>query len=142
MWRRNQSWIRRVRGFSVLVGITPTAVVLTWGLGVLGEEIKEPEVDLSTFLEKQRLSDSGPLLSARAPEEDEDEIDHTLAHITSRKPASQPKKGRVQTIEWDDAFEQMSRDKAAAEANRGSSVVRIVAQEPVDDCFAPASFVV
>jgi len=86
-----------------------------------GEEIKVPEVDLAAFLEKQRLSDLEPALSGApdAREDDEDEIDHSLAHITSqRQPTLQSKKGRVQTIEWDDSFEQMSREKAAAEANR------------------------
>ncbi|KAF9232486.1 hypothetical protein BU15DRAFT_81173 [Melanogaster broomeanus] len=86
-----------------------------------GEEIKEPEVDLSSFLERQRLSDSGPLPSSTsgAQADDDDEIDHTLAHITSRQqPPSQSKKGRTQTIEWDETLEQMSREKAVAEANR------------------------
>lgn len=97
----------------------------------LGEEIKEPEVDLSAFLEKQRRSDVDPdqalplspssiLVDAR--EGDEDEIDDSLAHITSqRRPTLQSKKGRVQTIEWDESLERMSREKAVAEANRGSS---------------------
>ena len=91
-----------------------------------------PEVDLAAFLEKQRLSDLAPPLSGApdAREDDEDEIDHSLAHITSqRQPALQSKKGRVQTIEWDDSFEQMSREKAAAEANRGSSVARTAEEE-------------
>ncbi|KAN0079869.1 hypothetical protein V8E55_009435 [Tylopilus felleus] len=87
-----------------------------------GETIQEPEVDLSAFLERQRLSDAASP-GAPAPdaqeEEDEDEIDHSLAHIASqRQPASQSKKGRVQTIAWDDTLEQMHREKAAAEANR------------------------
>ncbi|KAF8553274.1 hypothetical protein OG21DRAFT_1485540 [Imleria badia] len=86
-----------------------------------GEEIKEPEVDLSAFLERQRLSETAPALSGGpdALEEDEDEIDHSLAHITSQRQLTlQSKKGRVKTIEWDDSLEQMSREKAAAEANR------------------------
>jgi len=85
-----------------------------------GEEIKEPEIDLSAFLEKQRLSDSGPVLSLTLEtRDDDDEIDHSLAHITSRQQLpSQSKKGRVQTIEWDETLEQMSREKAAAEANQ------------------------
>ncbi|KIK92285.1 hypothetical protein PAXRUDRAFT_830096 [Paxillus rubicundulus Ve08.2h10] len=85
-----------------------------------GEEIKEPEIDLSAFLEKQRLSDSGPVLSSTLEtQDDDDEIDHSLAHITSRQQlSSQSKKGRIQTIEWDETLEQMSREKAVAEANR------------------------
>lgn len=103
----------------------------------LGEEIKEPEVDLSAFLERQRLSDSAPALSGGpdAPE-DEDEIDHSLAHITSqRQSAFQSKKGRVTTIEWDDSLERMSREKAAAEANRGSSMTCTATGERIDDYF-------
>lgn len=111
----------------------------------LGEEIKEPEVDLSAFLEKQRRSDvdvdvdvdanqalalSFSGVPVDAQEEDEDEIDDTLAHITSqRRPALQSKKGRVQTIEWDESLERMSREKAVAEANRGSSSVLVTAEE-------------
>ncbi|KAI9571963.1 hypothetical protein HD554DRAFT_2036457 [Boletus coccyginus] len=93
-------------------------------LGSDGEEIQEPEVDLAAFLEKQRLSGSAPVLSGTLvldaqEEEDEDEIDHSLAHISSqRHPPLQSKKGRVQTIEWDESLEQMSREKATAEANR------------------------
>ncbi|KAF8439996.1 hypothetical protein L210DRAFT_803694, partial [Boletus edulis BED1] len=84
-----------------------------------GEAIQEPEVDLSGFLEKQRVSESTPALDAREEDEDEDEIDTSLAHITSqRQPAVSSKKGRVKTIEWDDALEQMRREKVAAEASR------------------------
>ncbi|KAG8215496.1 hypothetical protein J3R82DRAFT_9129 [Butyriboletus roseoflavus] len=85
-----------------------------------GEEIKEREVDLSASLEKQRRSDVDSAFGALdAREEDEDEIDHSLAHITSqRQPALQSKKGRVQTIEWDESLERMRREKAVAEANR------------------------
>ncbi|KAH7924987.1 hypothetical protein BV22DRAFT_1065699 [Leucogyrophana mollusca] len=83
-----------------------------------GEEIREPEVDLSAFLEKQKLSDSvEPQIAP--PADDDDDIDHTLAHISSRRQApSQSKKGRVQSIEWDEDLDDMSREKAAAEAAR------------------------
>ncbi|KAH9948075.1 hypothetical protein B0H21DRAFT_735226 [Amylocystis lapponica] len=59
-----------------------------------GEEVVEPEVDLSAFLERQKLSD---------------------------EPATgktQSKKGKVKQIEWDAELEKMSREKAAAEASR------------------------
>lgn len=89
-----------------------------------------PEVDLAAFLERQRLSDLAPPLSGAPDAREDDEIDHSLAHITSqRQPALQSKKGRVQTIEWDESLEQMSREKAAAEANRGSSVARTAEEE-------------
>jgi len=84
----------------------------------VGEEIEEPEVDLSAFLERQRLSDAVQK-DGGGGDEDEDEIDHSLAHISSqRQPTRQPQKGRVQTIEWDDELEQMNREKSVAEANR------------------------
>ena len=80
----------------------------------------EPEVDLSSFLERQRLSEAPSLLAPRKPE-DEEEIDHTLAHISSRPNASAQtsRKGRVQSIEWNDELDQMNREMAAAEATRG-----------------------
>lgn len=96
-----------------------------------GEEIIEPEVDLAGFLERQRLSDSTRAISVEKDAgEDEDEIDESLAHITSqRQPALRSKKGRVQTIEWDASLEQMRRENAVAEANRGSSVLVTIHQK-------------
>ena len=87
-----------------------------------GEEVVEPEVDLSAFLEKQRLSESARTCAGEeGADADADEIDTSLAHLSSqRQPAPRPQKGRVQTIEWDEALEQMRRDKSAAEANRGA----------------------
>ncbi|KAG2135386.1 uncharacterized protein EDB93DRAFT_826863 [Suillus bovinus] len=82
-----------------------------------GEEIHEPEIDLTSFLARQRLSDA-PTVVAVA-QVDDDDIDHELAHISSHRiqpPTSQ--KGRVQTIEWDAELEEMSREKAAADASR------------------------
>lgn len=84
---------------------------------VPGEEVVEPEVDLSAFLERQRLS---PRPSSAPPPPDEvDDIDATVAHIG--KAQTHSKKGRVQQIEWDEELENMSREKAAAEATRGGS---------------------
>ncbi|EGN92604.1 hypothetical protein SERLA73DRAFT_190779 [Serpula lacrymans var. lacrymans S7.3] len=88
-------------------------------LGSDGEEIREPEVDLSAFLERQKLSDDSGPSTVSPPVDDDDDIDHSLDHISShRQPVSQSKKGRVQTLEWDEALEEMSREKAAAEATR------------------------
>ena len=89
---------------------------------VTGEEIKEPEVDLSNFLARQRLNDDtnvGILKATTDP--DEDEVDHSLAHLKSGGPHSAQKsmKGRVQTKEWDEELENMSREMAAADASRG-----------------------
>ena len=91
-----------------------------------GEEIKEPDVDLSEFLAHQNLDDAaGPNILALGTEPDEEEVDHSLAHLMPRGSQSAHKsvKGRVQTIEWDEELENMSRDKAAADANRGKSNV-------------------
>ncbi|KAG1807934.1 hypothetical protein EV424DRAFT_1575589 [Suillus variegatus] len=66
-----------------------------------GEEIHEPEVDLSSFLARQRLSDvSDTTVVAAVPPVDDDDIDHELAHISSHQ------------------LEEMSREKAAADASR------------------------
>lgn len=55
--------------------------------------------------------------------EDEDGIDHSLAHLTSGLDlADGSKKGRVQQIEWDNSLAELSREKAAAEATRGEPV--------------------
>ncbi|KAG1763732.1 hypothetical protein EV702DRAFT_1182714 [Suillus placidus] len=60
-----------------------------------GEEIREPEVDLSSFLARQRLSD-----------------------VSETTVVAVPRKGRVQAIEWDAELEEMSREKGAADASR------------------------
>ncbi|KAJ6616305.1 hypothetical protein B0H10DRAFT_2190553 [Mycena sp. CBHHK59/15] len=88
-------------------------------LGSDGEPEVEPEVDLSAFLERQRISDApGPAALPRA-DADDDDVDHSLAHISSSggaKPANRPRKGKVEQIEWDDALDELGREKAAAEA--------------------------
>ncbi|KAL4077873.1 hypothetical protein J3A83DRAFT_4156216 [Scleroderma citrinum] len=87
-------------------------------LGSDGEEIKEPEVDLSAFLERQRISE--PATFSTAPQEaEDDDIDHDLDRITSGRQAhTRPKKGNVQTIAWDKELEDMKREKDATEAAR------------------------
>ncbi len=95
----------------------------------IGEPIVEPEVYLSSFFERQRISDEkGASLGAEPvgqQDEDEDDVDHTLDHITSGTKTNRqqvaPKKGKVQTLEWDEELESMAREKAAAEATKGSS---------------------
>lgn len=85
-----------------------------------GEEEIEPEVDLSSFLERQRLSEASAGPSSAPPPLEEGEVDETLAHISSRPNAIAPsKKGKVQTIEWDETLDDMTREKAAAEATWG-----------------------
>ncbi|KAG1751811.1 hypothetical protein EDB19DRAFT_1673696 [Suillus lakei] len=84
-----------------------------------GEEIREPEIDLSSFLARQRLSDVSETTVMAAPQVDDDDIDHELAHISSHRiPPPTSQKGRVQSIEWDAELEEMSREKAAADASR------------------------
>ncbi|KAJ3507307.1 hypothetical protein NLJ89_g6376 [Agrocybe chaxingu] len=92
-----------------------------------GEPILEPEVDLSAFLEKQRISEEvGPTLKVSEKKDyDEDDVDTSLAHISSNparyKPEALSKKGKVEQIEWDEGLDQMSKEKKAAEATRGAS---------------------
>ncbi|CCM02271.1 uncharacterized protein FIBRA_04356 [Fibroporia radiculosa] len=83
-----------------------------------GEEVVEPEVDLSSFLERQRLSEKP---SSVSPPSDEDEdVDASLAHLTPHsKHVPQSKKGKVQQVAWDSSLEEMRREKAAAEAKWG-----------------------
>lgn len=83
-----------------------------------GEEIVEPEVDLSSFLERQRLSAASPhaLIATNA---DEDDIDISLAHHgLSQRMTANAKKGKAQQIEWDESLETLSREKATADATR------------------------
>ncbi|PBK87697.1 hypothetical protein ARMGADRAFT_451644 [Armillaria gallica] len=85
-----------------------------------GEPIVEPEVDLSSFLGRQRLSDNpASTLQATLPDDDDD-VDHSLAHISSRNIGAEPpsRKGKVEQIAWDDELDELSREKAIADANR------------------------
>jgi hypothetical protein len=76
---------------------------------------------LASFLEKQRLlEDHGPSTLISTVNDEEDDVDTTLSHISSHRPHGAPsKKGRVEQIEWDANLDEMSREKAAAEATRG-----------------------
>ncbi|PBK68287.1 hypothetical protein ARMSODRAFT_988798 [Armillaria solidipes] len=85
-----------------------------------GEPIVEPEVDLSSFLGRQRLSDDpASSLQATLPDDDDD-VDHSLAHISSRGVGAEApsRKGKVEQIAWDDELDELSREKAIADANR------------------------
>lgn len=87
----------------------------------IGEEEIEPEVDLSSFLERQRLSEESPGPSSAPPPPDEGEVDESLAHISARpRGPSHSKKGKIQTIDWDEDLDEMTREKAAAEATWGA----------------------
>lgn len=80
----------------------------------------EPEVDLSAFLARQKLSPDEGIIAE--PPGEEEEIDHTLDHLltSNSQPIRQPKKGQVQSIAWDNDLEEMSRERAIAEANWGA----------------------
>ena len=94
-----------------------------------GEPIVEPEVDLSSFLERQRLADDVDLLGAASKYDRNDEdIDATLAHISSY-PQATPKKGKVEQIVWDEELDRMNQDKKAAEATWGMSRPQVFANQ-------------
>ncbi|KAJ7576939.1 hypothetical protein C8J56DRAFT_971988 [Mycena floridula] len=76
-----------------------------------GEPIVEPEVDLSAFLEKQRLTEGAGLL---ATEEDDGDVDHSLDDLFPTSSAA--RKGKVEQIKWTDELDELSREKASAEA--------------------------
>ncbi|TBU43040.1 hypothetical protein BD309DRAFT_865097 [Dichomitus squalens] len=78
-----------------------------------GEEIVEPEVDLSAILERQRIS-PGP--SSAPPPDEDDDVDTSI--VLPGKPHPHPKKGRIQQVDWDEELEELSREKAAADAAR------------------------
>jgi hypothetical protein len=93
--------------------------------GYVGEPIAEPEVDLSAFLARQRLQgDATPNPSSAPPPNEEAlaDIDTSLAHIGTTK-LRQPvdgndRKGKLQTLDWDEELEDMKREKDAADAQR------------------------
>lgn len=121
--KRNQSSILEVR---IHPPSDPQVGCLIVRCCDTGEEIKEPEVDLSNFLARQRLDDvASSSVLGLTTEPGEDEVDYSLAHLKSGGPQSQSArklmKGRVEMVEWDEELENMSREKAAADANRGES---------------------
>jgi hypothetical protein len=51
---------------------------------------------------------------------DDDDVDHSLAHITSNPLAArQSRKGKTQYIDWDASLEEMQHEKNAARAQSG-----------------------
>lgn len=78
-------------------------------------------MDLSRFLEKQRVTDAPDSL-LDADHDDDDDVDTSLAHITShtsRRTTAPSRKGKVEQVEWDEQLEFISRAKATAEATWG-----------------------
>jgi hypothetical protein len=87
------------------------------------EEEEELEVDLSAFLERQRLGDETILTTENSKvSEDEDDVDYSLrAKLSNHYGTSNSKKGQVHQIEWDKNMDDLRREKLSAEAVRGSS---------------------
>ena len=57
----------------------------------------EPEVDLSSFLARQRLEDDDATQALGRPDEDEEDVDRSLAYLATKVGSSGPtvtKKGR------------------------------------------------
>ncbi|KAJ7695324.1 hypothetical protein B0H14DRAFT_3042347, partial [Mycena olivaceomarginata] len=86
-----------------------------------GEPKVEPEVDLMSFLQRQRISDApGPSVLQPTTDsiaDDDDDVDHSLAHIslTGVKPVVS-RKGKIEQIEWDDELDELEPEKLSAEA--------------------------
>ena len=76
-------------------------------------------------MERQRISDepsAALTLESGGKVYDEDEVDSSLAHISSKgikSPATDTRKGKAQQVEWDRELDEMTREKAAAEAQWG-----------------------
>ncbi|KAF9255945.1 hypothetical protein L218DRAFT_882881 [Marasmius fiardii PR-910] len=93
-------------------------------LGSDGEPIVEPEVDLSTFLARQKLNDDqGTSTLVHDEDEDDEDIDHSLDQITSgyrsgRSEMVDSRKGKVQEISWDNELDELSLAKETADAAR------------------------
>ncbi|OCB86009.1 hypothetical protein A7U60_g6904 [Sanghuangporus baumii] len=87
-----------------------------------GEEEIGPEVDLSAFLARQRLEDSVPpssVLSINKEAEDDSDVDQSLAHLVPRSSSTaHNRKGKIQSVEWNEELEEMRREKEIADANR------------------------
>lgn len=92
-------------------------------LGSDGEVVVEPEVDLSTFLQRQKLSDDtqGPSSALFSKEDmddvDDDDIDHSIAPLVASNATAQ-KKGKVTQIEWTPELDAIHREMVAADAAR------------------------
>lgn len=63
---------------------------------------------------------------------DDDDVDHSLAHISSTgvKPVVS-RKGKVEQIEWDDELDELEREKLSAEAIWGAVSLDLVLSCPL-----------
>ena len=87
----------------------------------IGEPIVEPEVDLSNFLERQRLTedDLPPIPGAIKDDDDDEDVDTTVPRMYPSHDQAMSKKGKVKQIIWDEELDKMEQDKKAAEAAWG-----------------------
>lgn len=85
----------------------------------------EPEIDLSSFLERQRLTDLAPSLLDAEAAIPEDDIDKSLSHL--RRGAHSQVHSRGKSVlraepQGGDSYEEMARDRAKADAAAGERV--------------------
>lgn len=89
---------------------------LFWLPFYLVEEEPEPEIDLSSFLDRQRIADQEDPTSSREKEFDDD-VDYSLSNLPSASSSAiKTRKNKTQTIQWDASMDQLKREKEAAEA--------------------------
>ncbi|KAL0057653.1 hypothetical protein AAF712_015694 [Marasmius tenuissimus] len=93
-------------------------------LGSDGEPIVEPEVDLSSFLARQKLDDEAnlPGPSVKDDEDDDDDVDHSIDPVAlgyqSKSDIAASRKGKAQEIQWDNQLDELMREKESADAAR------------------------
>lgn len=87
------------------------------------EEEEEPEVDLSTFLARQRLDDK-PSTSCKLNNEDDDDIDLSLHSKFPKRSGGSAMKGQTQQIHWSKDLDELKKQKDSADAVRGTSLLR------------------
>jgi hypothetical protein len=118
--KKSQSWVATVRSQTYrTIQVADYAV---------GEPIVEPEVDLSSFLEKQRISEpvNKEILSSQQ-ESDEDDVDQSLAHLAPGKSSrTNNMKGKTVTVEWTEDLAAMEKQKNEADANRGTNATPVM----------------
>ena len=70
---------------------------------------------------RQRLEDAEPpSLLVNKETEDDSDVDHSLSHLLPKSFArTQDRKGKIQSVEWNEELEEMRREKEIADANRG-----------------------
>ncbi|KAF9039002.1 hypothetical protein BDZ89DRAFT_945505 [Hymenopellis radicata] len=95
------------------------------------EPILPPEIDLSSFLERQlNLDVDAPIL--KTVDINEDDVDYSLAHISSRGIANPDYgKGKIEEIEWDDDMDEMTREKTTELTSRFRAKSEKLKKKPI-----------